>query len=244
MSSFLVHVLGVGDAFSEVYNPSALLLEYNGFFLAIDCPDMYRKVLRSAKGRVPIERIDHFLITHLHGDHMNGIEGAAFYKRFVQKKKITLITSAQAWAQMWQNRLSGSMSRLFDGTTFVDMKYPDYFDTIPLAWSSETTVGPFKIRATPTRHHITTSALTIEAGGRVLGYSSDTAFELRILTFLQDADLIVHETNIGPAHTPYESLACLSEALRKKMRLIHYPDGFSQGDSNIKLLEQGEVLTV
>jgi ribonuclease BN (tRNA processing enzyme) len=136
------------------------------------------------------------------------------------------------------------MDMLFDGTNFVNMKFSDYFEIIPLSWSLETTVGPFKIRATPTHHHITTSALTIKAGGRTLGYSSDTAFDPRVLTFLQDADLIIHETNVGPGHTPYESLARLPEGLRKKMRLIHYPDGFAQKDSNIRLLKQGELLTV
>ena len=48
MSEFEVVVLGVGDTFSEIHRPTALLLISDGFHLAIDCPDMYRAVLRDA----------------------------------------------------------------------------------------------------------------------------------------------------------------------------------------------------
>ena len=46
MSRFEVVVLGVGDTFSEFYHTASLLLEYQGFRLAIDCPDRYRGVLK------------------------------------------------------------------------------------------------------------------------------------------------------------------------------------------------------
>ena len=48
MSTFEVIALGVGDTFSEQHHPTALLLACDGFQLAIDCPDMYRRVLRDA----------------------------------------------------------------------------------------------------------------------------------------------------------------------------------------------------
>ena len=96
MSEFEVVVLGVGDTFSEIHRPTALLLISDGFHLAIDCPDMYRAVLRDAgrhAGRVfDFTEIDHFLITHVHGDHMNGLEGVAFFKHFVENKRIQLLT--------------------------------------------------------------------------------------------------------------------------------------------------------
>ena len=39
MSDFQVTVLGVGDSFSETHHSTALLLECDGFRLAIDCPE-------------------------------------------------------------------------------------------------------------------------------------------------------------------------------------------------------------
>jgi ribonuclease BN (tRNA processing enzyme) len=122
------------------------------------------------------------------------------------------------------------------------MTFDDYFDHLPLPWSQPITVGPFRLQARRTIHHVPTSALLIEAAGRTLGYSADTAFDPALITFLSAADLIIHETNLGPAHTPYASLAALPAELRSRMRLIHYPDMFDTSSSNILALREGEVL--
>ena len=91
LSKFEVLVLGVGDTFSEKHHSSALLLSCDGFHLAVDCPDMYRSVLRAAAERsgrsISLSDIEHVLITHVHGDHMNGLEGVAFFKHFVDHER-------------------------------------------------------------------------------------------------------------------------------------------------------------
>ena len=125
------------------------------------------------------------------------------------------------------------MGVLWDGQTFHPMTFDSYFEHVPLSWTEATCVGPFIIRSRRTRHHVPTSALLIEAGGRTLGYSSDTAFDPELIAFLAPADLIIHETNLGPAHTPYAALAALSPELRARMRLIHYPDAFDVATSVI-----------
>jgi ribonuclease BN (tRNA processing enzyme) len=246
LSKFEVLVLGVGDTFSEKHHSSALLISCDGFHLAVDCPDMYRSVLRAAAERsglsISLSDIEHVLITHVHGDHMNGLEGVAFFKHFVDHERVKLVTSAEVRAVIWDERLKASMSVLFDGTEHRAMTFDTYFEHVPLSWLEETLVGPFRIRARRTRHHVPTSALLIEAAGRKLGYSSDTAFDPELIAFLEPADLIIHETNFGPAHTPYSALASLPEELRARMRLIHYADGFDVGASNITPLREGELL--
>lgn len=246
MSSFDVVVLGVGDTFSETHHSSALLLVCDGFHLAIDCPDMYRSVLRSAAdhcGRaLSVTDVDHVLITHVHGDHMNGLEGLAFFKHFAEGKRLGLATSPDVRANIWDDRLKASMGVLWDGQQFREKTFDDYFEHTALSWSDSTRIGPFSVRTRRTVHHVPTSALLIEAAGRVFGYSSDTAFDPELISFLEPADLIIHETNYGPAHTPYASLAALPAELRARMRLIHYPDGFDVGASNIAALREGEIL--
>jgi ribonuclease BN (tRNA processing enzyme) len=245
---FEVIVLGVGDTFSDRHHSTALLLSCNGFNLAIDCPDMYRAVLRDAAERtgrpLALTEIDHVLITHVHGDHMNGLEGLTFFKRFIEQKRVQLVASPEVRAVIWEQRLRGPMERLWDGQTFRQLSFEDYFDFKALSWNEETVVGPFRIRARQTRHHVPTSALFIEAAGRTLGYSSDTAFDPELIAFLEPADLIIHETNYGPAHTAYSDLAKLPEDLRRRMRLNHYSDQFDTSTSNITALREGEVLHV
>lgn len=246
MSRFEVVVVGVGDSFSEKHHSTALIVSCDGFSLAIDCPDMYRSVLRAASGRsgraLSLSDIDHVLITHVHGDHMNGLEGAAFYKHFVCQKRVKLVASPEVRAVIWDERLKASMGTLWDGKGFLQMGFDSYFEHVPLSWTERIEVGPFQIRARRTIHHVPTSALLIEAGGRTLGYSSDTAFDPELIRFLDPADLIIHETNLGPAHTPYASLAALPSELRGRMRLVHYPDGFDLAASAIVALREGDVL--
>jgi ribonuclease BN (tRNA processing enzyme) len=246
MAEFEVFVLGVGDTFSEVHHSTALLLACDGFYVAVDCPDMYRGVLRSASRRsgrdLPISDIDHILITHVHGDHMNGLEGVAFYKHFVEQKRVALIASHEVRASIWDERLKASMGALWNGGEFRQMSFDSYFDHVSLPWDEDVTVGPFSVRARQTIHHVPTSALLIEAAGRKLGYSSDTAFDPKLIEFLEPADLIIHETNFGPAHTPYASLAALPAELKQRMRLIHYSDTFDTSSSEITPLREGDIL--
>ncbi len=219
-----------------------------GFHLGIDCPDSYRAVLHStasaARRELRLGDINDMLITHVHGDHMNGLEGVAYFKRFVESRRLRLIASREVREVIWEQRLLAPMGALWDGQRFEQMAFESYFDFQELSWTEETTVGPFTLRARRTKHHVPTSALLIEGGGQVLGYSADTAFDPDLLRFLEPADLIIHETNYGPAHSPYEALAALPGELRSKMRLIHYSDAFDCERSTIRPLREGEVLTL
>jgi ribonuclease BN (tRNA processing enzyme) len=248
MSDFEVIPIGVGDTFSDHHVTASLLLEHEGVRLAIDCPDRYRGALRAAgaaAGRpLDLFGIDQVLITHVHGDHMNGLEGAAFFKRFAQGGRLGLITSPEVRAVIWEQRLRAPMEALWDGERFTSLGFEDYFTYTGLSWDAPVEVGPFTIRSYRTKHHVPTSALLIEAGGRRLGYSADTAFDPALLAFFAGADLVIHETNYGPAHTPYAALAALPEETRAKMRLIHYPDTFDTTTSAIRPLREGEVIGV
>jgi ribonuclease BN (tRNA processing enzyme) len=136
------------------------------------------------------------------------------------------------------------METLWDGSTFHTLGFDDYFGFTPSPWEREFSVGPFVVTLRRTLHHVPTAAMLVRAGGRTFGYSSDTAFDPELISFLSEADLIVHETNLGPAHTPYAKLITVPTEIRRRMRLIHYPDTFDPASSEIPCLEEGETLAV
>ncbi len=250
--SFRLYALGVGDTFTEKHHTHALLVEADGFRLAIDQPDSYRRVLRAAREKAGPEHaasldlfaIDDVIVTHVHGDHVNGLEGTAYFKFFAQKKKLRLHTIRAVREALWDGRLVASMGRLWNGTAFRELSFEDYFDWSEVPLDRATTIGPITVRARVTRHHVPTSALLLSYGGRTIGISSDTAFDRDLVAWLSEADLIVHETNHGPAHTAYAELLTLPDAIKAKMRLVHYPDEHDVEASAIPCLREGQVIEI
>jgi phosphoribosyl 1,2-cyclic phosphodiesterase len=245
--------LGVGDAFSALYYSSSLLViateDSREHRLLIDFPDPLRKVLREATTAtgldLSIETIHTALLTHLHGDHVNGLECFGFYKRFVEGSRPLLAVAEPVLAELWDGRLCAAMRQLKtpNGTTHA-LALDDYFDIQTLTQAASNRIGPFHIEIRPTLHHIPCFALRITASGRTLAYSCDTAFDPGLIEWLEaGSDLIVHETNLG-MHTPYESLVALPEKIRQRMRLIHYHDQFDAERSAIECLRQGRIYDV
>jgi ribonuclease BN (tRNA processing enzyme) len=241
--------LGVGDAFSALYYSSCLLLEAEGERLLLDCPHPIQKMLReaglSAGVALPASSLDAVVLTHLHADHAAGLEGLAYYSRFVLERRLKVLVHPEVGARLWEGHLAAGMEQLLSTPEASPraMRLEDYLDITLLREDGEVTCGAFRVACRRTIHHIPTTALRISAGGRSLASSADTAFDLSLIHWLAEADLVVHETNHG-VHTPYERLAALPAPLRERMRLIHYPDAFDTGASLIEPLVQGRRYTV
>lgn len=232
--------LGVGDAFSAHHYTSCVALEADGRRLLVDCPHPIRKVLRegSAGLSAPLDLpdFDAFVVTHLHSDHSSGIEGLGFYFRYILQKRPVLVAHPGVAGRLWE-RLAPGMD---ENDHAVAQGFADYFDLTSLDEARPVRVGPFEIACRKTRHHVPTYALRVTAGGRTLAISSDTPFDPALIDWLSPADLILHETGDG-IHASYGKLAALPEALRRKIRLIHFADEFSPPDGEIEPLVQGRV---
>jgi hypothetical protein len=60
------------------------------------------------------------------------------------------------------------------------------------------------------------------------------------VAWLGESELFFHETNLG-VHTPLASLVGLPEAVKARMRLIHYPDFHDVASSPIRCAREGEA---
>jgi ribonuclease BN (tRNA processing enzyme) len=158
-----------------------------------------------------------------------------------------LVAHPEVVAELWPHHLAGGMRQLIDATHHRPHAHAhelaDFFEVTELCTQSAVQVGPFAIEARRTVHHIPTFAMRIRAGGRSLGWSSDTAYDEGLIAWLAAADRLVHETNLG-AHTPYDKLAALPPEVRQRMWLTHYPDDFDLEGSVVEPLRQGRVYEV
>ncbi len=143
-------------------------------------------------------------------------------------------------ADLWSTRLRGGMEWLLDERGLRHrMTLADYCDVVPL--EGEVRIGDLRLEWRPTIHHIPTSALRFSDGRRMLGYSADTSFDPGLVEWLAESQLFLHETNLG-VHTPLERLVGLDEAVKQRMRLIHYPDFLDVATAPIACARQGDRL--
>jgi ribonuclease BN (tRNA processing enzyme) len=255
MSTVLLIPMGVGYAFSARHYTSCLALGVDEHWLLIDCPHPLRKMLREgsiAAGLAQPLDIDHFTaaaVTHLHADHCCGLEDFGFYSHFALGQRARLLMHPDASARLWDGLLAAGMETrpAKPDAQPAQKTLADYFELIDLDTTRPTECGPFAIECRRTIHAVPTFALRITAGGRVLGFSADTAYDRGLIEWLSAADLIVHEatsTTHSGVHTPYEKLAALPESLRSKMRLTHLPDDFDAESSAIEPLREGRLYQV
>lgn len=249
MSAPVIVPLGVGDAFSEYRYSSSLAVVADEGILLIDCPHPMRKMLREASERSGIrldtERIVGVALTHLHADHASGLESFGYFFHFVHGRRLPLSCHPDVHARLWSGHLAAGMEQILPTAEGVHepRAFEDWFEWHPLDLIQPVPINGFEVRCRKTVHHIPTTALRVRVGGRELGYSADTAFDPGLISWLSEADLIVHETNYG-VHTPYERLAELGPELRARMRLIHYPDDLELESSAIEPLFEGRVVPI
>lgn len=246
--SFNLLMNGVGNAFSRQHFGTNFILQKDDFLLGIDCPDSYRTALYQHQfehqGRaVDVDAIDALIITHLHGDHVNGLEMALSFRRHIAGGVWDIYTSPESAEVLWSGRLSASMGQTFNGETHEQVHSDDYYVLHPIRWGEPIQIGPFEVTTRPTIHHLPATALRISDGEHTLGYSCDTAFDPALIDWLSDADLILHETSFGPGHTPLKDLMALSPELRQKMLVVHLPE-FFKPIQELEFARQGLVYPV
>ena len=246
---FELLISGVGDAFSTAHWGTHFLVRKDDFLLGVDCPDSYRRALKESgfehRGEpLAAEHLDAMILTHLHGDHVNGLEMTACHLRFSHQRRLKLLTPPESAASLWE-RLKPSLHVLWDGEVFHPQRLEDFLDVEVLAWgeAGRRSIGPWTLITRPTRHHLPASAMRLSDGEHTLAYSCDTAFDEGLIAWMEDADLIVHESSLGAAHTPLHKLMELPEAIQRKMLVVHYPDeliGADLGDKGLRFARQGE----
>jgi ribonuclease BN (tRNA processing enzyme) len=250
MTGLRLLCLGNGDAFSALYYSTCFALESGGHWILVDCPHPIRKIVRegslAAKTPLDVSQLEAVVLTHLHGDHVSGLEGLAYYFRFILGRKLTLWTHPDVAASLWPGVLSGSMAWVIEqpGGAPRPRRLDEFIDLHLFRETDEAVIGPFRVACRRTIHSVPTIALKITAGKRRLGHSADTAFDPTLIDWLSDAHLIVHEANSAFMHTNFEDLLTVKKSIQRKLRVIHYPDTFDVEASPLGVMRQGTMVEV
>jgi len=223
--------LGSGSAFTvgtDNFQSNLLLINNNGEKLLIDCGADIRFSLNAVG--LSYRDINNIYISHLHSDHIGGLEYIGFNHKFnSQSTKPSLYLHQTLAAQLWQNSLSGGMryitGEIADLNTFFNLCIID--DENNFLWSG------IKFKLIKVIHVDAGSAIMPSYGlfftvnnCKIL-ITTDTQFRPNLFSdYYQEADLIFHDCEISPYPTPvhpnYQDLITLPSIIKQKMWLYGY----------------------
>ena len=114
--------------------------------------------------------------------------------------------------------------------------------------------GDFTVTSMRTRHVPHTLAYRFDFGNFKFGFSADAGFDPKLIEWLDECDLIVHEVWFGETqvlggdiralHTPLDDLLSLPDDFQRKTLLHHYSDDWRDWEDRLggyRLLKQGKL---
>jgi ribonuclease BN (tRNA processing enzyme) len=226
--------LGTGGAFTYGegnYQSNMLLLADNGEKLLIDCGTDIRFSLGAfGWGAKDISAV---YISHLHADHIGGLEWLGFSTYFQPQWPKPKLFIEQALAPLlWEKSLSGGMDSLEDRIAVLD----DYFAVQRIGQEREFfwNGAHLQLIAVP---HYTANLMPALCFGLFITYqeksyllTTDTRFVPDVLgDFYEKSALIFHDCETSPypsgVHAHFNQLKNLPAAVKQKTWLYHYNSG-------------------
>jgi ribonuclease BN (tRNA processing enzyme) len=233
--------LGSGAAFTvgEENYQSNMILEYRNKKLLIDCGSDIRLSLFEQK--LTHHELSAVFISHLHGDHVGGLEWLAFKCKFENEgKKLPLYLSEELVHPLWNTVLKGGLSSIKELSATLDT-----FFMVHTIKNNLFTWNDLPIKTVPTIHFCSNSVIMPTYGifftinGENIWITDDTQFTPdHLQEYYQKADIIFHDCetskNKSNVHAHYSELVNLPTMIKNKIWLYHYnpgplPDAISEG---------------
>lgn len=227
-----VQFLGVGDQFSarDQYHSNMVITAGSGAKLLVDCGSDVKYSLSECK--ISLTDIDAVYISHLHADHIGGLEWLALSTYFGgENKRLKLFCEEKLLSDLWNNALKGGLACLGNKC----MELSDYFDCHPLTEGGTFYWQGIQLELVKMPHvmgracNMFSYGLLVENADKIKSVfiSTDTQFQPGLIESIAErASLIFHDCETSAVksivHSHYEQLRTLPASVKNKMWLYHY----------------------
>lgn len=220
---FRLQMIGTGSAFAKkYYNNNALLMSGNRSVL-IDCG--ITAPMAMYKTGKTFQELDGILVTHLHADHIGGLEEAAFVTKFSGSRKLRLFVPEILIAPLWDHSLKAGLE---DGQYGPNLS--SYFDVVPLAEGRPQELLPgIAVEIIQTEHIPNKDSFSLLLNGNVF-YSADMQFHAELIRSLVEDKgygAVLHDCQLEgkpTVHATLDELLTLPAHVQEKIMLMHYGD--------------------
>lgn len=240
-----LQMLGTGSAFAKKYYNNNAILYAEDYTLLIDCgitaPLSLHQLDKS------LDEIDGILITHIHGDHVGGLEEFAFRMKFIWGRKPVLYIADKLVHPLWEHTLKGGLTQ--EGIASLE----DAFEVKVLSEGTVHQLSPgLSVELIQTPHIPGKDSYSLYINGEIF-YSADMIFQRDLLTRLVEerhCRKILHEVQLlgpGQVHTELKQLLSLPAEIRRIILLMHYGDemeNFIGQTEEMEFLRQHQIYTL
>jgi ribonuclease BN (tRNA processing enzyme) len=226
--------LGVGEAFAKtLFQTNFLVRPAEGEAFLVDLGHTGSRALRALG--VNLREVCRVVVSHLHGDHIGGLEELGFSGYFAWGERPVLYVPQSVLPFLWENALQAAMGQRLkapDGT-FFEARLETYFDVRPVAPLSTFDLGSVRVRPFSTPHTPGRPSwgfrLEERATGKSVMLTCDSRFHRGNLNrYGADASAIFHDcqlvTSGAHIHATLEELVTLPAEVQERILLIHLAD--------------------
>lgn len=248
--------IGSGSAFTMENYHSNMVLESEDKKLLIDCGGDVRFALRDQL--FTSRDIDDVYISHLHNDHIGGLEWLAFATYFDPgKKRPGLYAVAPLMSGIWRS-LKGGLASLQAKQATLET----YFNTHRLRVNNAFMWQSVDFMPIQTIHIMDGYSIVSSFGLMINNSTLEKPRKIFITTdtqnnpnqlkdFYNEADIIFHDCETSNfksgVHAHYSELEILDDETKKKMWLYHYQDGKlpdAKKDGFAGFVKRGQSFTI